>query len=248
MYTGFNIRFLLAKLYNAMLQFSYVPIRMKVGTIITLFKGGNKVRTDPNSYRAITLSSVFLRVYENILLNRIDTQGIIKVDKMQGGFQKNLGCIMTSFSLKECILYGKEQHSRVFVCFLDARQAFDRVWHDGLFFKLNNLGINSSIYKAFVSLYSDMFSRVKFKTMFSEWFPVHQGTSEGGVSSPMLYLVFIDGLLKQLQTSKLGLCIYDFNYASPTVADDMCLVAFSKHALDQMLIICNEYSRRWRYE
>ena len=100
-YTGSNVRYLLAKLFTAMLKFSYVQTRMKVGTIITLFKGGNKLRTDPNNYRAITLSSVFIRVYENILLKRIDIQGNIKVDRLQGGFQKNLGCVMTSFSLKE---------------------------------------------------------------------------------------------------------------------------------------------------
>ena len=122
-YTGSNVRYLLAKLFTAMLKFSYVPTRMKVGTIITLFKGGNKLRTDPNNYRAITLSSVFIRVYENILIKRIDIQGNIKVDKLQGGFQKNLGCVMTSFSLKKCILYGKEQNSRVFICFFRRKES-----------------------------------------------------------------------------------------------------------------------------
>ena len=77
---------------------------------------------------------------------------------------------------------------------------------------------------------------------------MNQGTRQGGVSSPMLYLVYIDGLLKELQNSKLGFCIYDYNYASPTVADDMCLVAYSKSSLDQMLNICHNYSRQWRYD
>ncbi|KAH3887776.1 hypothetical protein DPMN_011795 [Dreissena polymorpha] len=43
---------------------------------------------------------------------------------------------MTSFSLSECLYYAKELKSSVYLCFLDARQAFDRVWHDGLFHKL----------------------------------------------------------------------------------------------------------------
>ena len=46
---------------------------------------------------------------------------------------------MTSFSLKECILYGKEQNSRVFICFLDARKAFDCLWHNGLFFLIEQI-------------------------------------------------------------------------------------------------------------
>ena len=40
-----------------MIKLSYVPIEMKKGVIITLYKGGNKRKDDPDSYRAITLSS-----------------------------------------------------------------------------------------------------------------------------------------------------------------------------------------------
>ncbi|KAH3701140.1 hypothetical protein DPMN_076124 [Dreissena polymorpha] len=59
--------------------------------------------------------------------------------RLQGGFQDGLGCIMTSFSLRECLNYSREHSSPVYMCFLDARQAFARVWHDGLFYKLSSL-------------------------------------------------------------------------------------------------------------
>ncbi|MCG7877806.1 MAG: hypothetical protein N0C90_15945, partial [Candidatus Thiodiazotropha endolucinida] len=49
---------ILAKLFTAMIKLSYAPINMKKGIIITLFKGGNKRKDDPENYRAITLSSV----------------------------------------------------------------------------------------------------------------------------------------------------------------------------------------------
>ena len=67
-FSGQIIRKLLAKLYKSMLKHSHCPYKMKSGIIITLFKGGNKVRNDPNNYRAITLSSVFVRIYEAVLL------------------------------------------------------------------------------------------------------------------------------------------------------------------------------------
>ena len=144
-YSGQIIRKLLAKLFTAMLKYSHCPHKMKSGIIITLFKGGNKVRNDPNNYRAITLSSVFVRLYEAILLLKLKHNKNLMVNRLQGGFQKHLGCLMTSLSLKESILYGKENRSKVYVCFLDARQAFDRVWHDGLFLKLYNLNINIEV-------------------------------------------------------------------------------------------------------
>ena len=62
-----------------------------------------------------------------------------------------------------------------------------------------------------------------------------------------MYLVFINGLIKEREASNKGLCFYEINVGSPTVADDMVLMSFSKKGLDQMLHICWLYSCKWRY-
>ena len=51
----------LAKLFSHMLTLCHVPKKMKVGTIIAVYKGGQKDKRNPNSYRAITLSSFILK-------------------------------------------------------------------------------------------------------------------------------------------------------------------------------------------
>ena len=155
---------------------------------------------------------------------------------------------MSSLSLKEGILYGKENNSKVYVCFLDARQAFDRVWHDGLFLKLYNLNINTEIFKAFYNLYTGLHSKVKYNGHYSKVFSVLQGTRQGGLSSPMLYLIFINDLITELQQSGLGMLIYNYNFSCPTVADDMCLVSFSKTGLENMMHLCYRYACKWRFE
>jgi len=40
--------------------------------------------------------------------------------------------------------------------------------------------------------------------------------------------------------------MYDTNVSSPTLADDMTLIAFSKSAMEQMLDICYRYLYKWR--
>ena len=55
----------LANLFTQMFCIGYIPDRMKSGTIITLHKGGKKRTDDPNNYRAITLTSVVLKLFEN---------------------------------------------------------------------------------------------------------------------------------------------------------------------------------------
>ena len=92
---------------------------MKKGVILTLFKGGNKRKDNPNNYRVITLSSVLLKLLERILLTRIEIFDTIvpPIHSLQGGFKKQQGCVMTSFlSEKHCSMRKKKEvrFTRVF--------------------------------------------------------------------------------------------------------------------------------------
>ncbi len=66
--------------------------------------------------------------FERIICNRIENSDILNISKLQWGFQKRMGCMMTSFMLKEAVYYARERKSKLYVCFLDVRKAFDRVW------------------------------------------------------------------------------------------------------------------------
>ena len=72
---------------------------MKRGVIVTLFKGGNRRKDNPDNYRAITLSSVLHKLVESILLTCIELFDEISppIHPLQGGFKKQQGCLMTSF-------------------------------------------------------------------------------------------------------------------------------------------------------
>ena len=60
---------------------------LKRGIISTLHKGGNKRRDNPDNYRAITLSSVVFKVFEDIVLRRSQVDILKRITKQQGGFQ-----------------------------------------------------------------------------------------------------------------------------------------------------------------
>ena len=161
-FSGSTFRKLLVTLYNSMLFKSYIPESMKVGIIIPLYKGGSKRKDDPDSYRATTLTSCVLKLYERILLKRI-----MSIQKpfhpLQGGFQKGMGCTMTSFLVNESVQYAKGNNSKLYICFLDAKKAFDKVWHDGLLLKFCERGIDLYIWKVLVSLHANLTSYVLFR-------------------------------------------------------------------------------------
>ena len=167
---------------------------------MTIHKGGRKPKTDPNSYRAITLSSCILKLLEQKLLQRAETTLTVPIHVLQGGFRANLSCDMSSLMLRECISYAKENNKKMFVCFLDVQKAFDSVWHNGLFVKLYKMGIRSNL----LHLIMNMKSAVLYKGYYSAWFSVLQGTCQGGVMSPFFYLCFINDLINELIASSYG--------------------------------------------
>ncbi|XP_045157960.2 uncharacterized protein LOC123524101 [Mercenaria mercenaria] len=126
-YGGAFVSIILASLFTGMLRNAYIPDVMKRGIILTMHKGGNKSRDDPNNYRAITLTSTVLKLFEMVLVERTKPFILQSLSPQQGGFQEKLGCLMTSFVLRESIWFSKENSSKLHICFLDAKQAFDRV-------------------------------------------------------------------------------------------------------------------------
>ena len=140
---------------------------------------------------------VLVKLRERILLTRIELFDDISphIHSMQGGFKKQQGCLITSFIVKEGIQYTKEKNSKVYACFLDAKKAFDQVWHDGLFYKLYKCGVNRTLLKTIINLYTDMTSCVKTQSHKFEWFPALQSTRQGGVISLFLYLVYDNDLM-----------------------------------------------------
>ena len=65
----------------------YIPDSLKQGVIITLHKGGRKSKKDPNNYRAITLSSAILKLFERILLKLLECNLTTSFSTLQGGFR-----------------------------------------------------------------------------------------------------------------------------------------------------------------
>ncbi|KAH3782226.1 hypothetical protein DPMN_160138 [Dreissena polymorpha] len=93
-------------------------------------------------------------------------------------------------------------------------------------YKLWKCNIDPTSLIAIKELYMNAKSYVLSHGRRPQEFPVLQGTRHGSKSSPLLYLVFINGLIKQLENSGFGMCIYNMNICSPTVADDVVLISY----------------------
>ena len=84
--------------------------------------------------------------------------------------------------------------------------------------------------------------RVRWGDCFSEPFSVSNGVRQGGVLSPVLFSVYLDGLLEELSESGVG-CYWGHMFAGALCyADDIVILALCASALRRMLDICSDYA------
>ena len=149
-----------------------------------LFKGKSAKANNKDSCRGITLFPTLCKIYEMVLLNRLEKFAADRgyFSELQFGFREGVGCIEASFTILETINHMLERESKVFSCFLDVRKAFDTVWIDGLLYKLfNDFGIKGRMWLAIKDLYTDVKAQVLYSGELSREFDVSQGTGQGRI-------------------------------------------------------------------
>ena len=113
--------------------------------------------------------------------------------------------------LESLIDIAKAKKSKLFGCFVDFGQAFDTVWRNGLWHKLNEYQINGKCLAVIKSIYSNVKSKVVTQEGASIFFPCLTGVRQGENVSPFLFSIFVNDLNHFLMSKGLNGLTCEFN-------------------------------------
>ena len=156
---------LLAMCISGFLIHGILPDSMISVVLVPVIKNKAGRIASKDNYRPIALASVLSKVLEKILLSRLEMYILTKDN--QFGFKAKHGTDMCIFALKEIIARYHSRHSSMFLCFLDASKAFDRINHGKLFKKMADRGIPLYLIRILVFWYAHQTMMVRWGSSMS---------------------------------------------------------------------------------
>jgi hypothetical protein len=176
---------------NACLKLGYFPAAWKTAKIIPILKPG-KTASDPASYRPISLLIGLSKLFEKILKRRINNfieEKNLLPDE-QFGFRTGHNTYHPLTRFKKLIKNSLTEGNSVGLVTIDINAAFDRVWHNGLVFKLNSFGFPVFLTKIIQSFLTNRSFAVHLNDSKSRIHRIHAGVPQGSVLGPILYNIF----------------------------------------------------------
>ena len=75
--------------------------------------------------------------------------------------------------------------------FLDISKAFDKVWHEGLIYELEQNGVKGNLLETLTNFLDDRKQQVVLNSQHSKWANIEAGVPQGSILGPLLFLIYI---------------------------------------------------------
>ncbi len=165
-------------------------------------KNPHQSRADSSKCRAVSLNSSISKTIDRVLVLLIKDE--IVTSHIQFAYKESYSPSLCSYLFTETIQYYQTRGSNVHMLLPDATKAFDRVKYSKLFNLLIERGICPLMVRLLLNMYWLSTAVVSWNGVVCDQFKLCCGVKQGSVISPLPFSMYINPLIQDLNSSKLG--------------------------------------------
>ena len=230
----------LEMIFKQCIETGVFPSEWKKANIVPIHKKGDKQTLE--NYRPVSLLPICGKILERLMFNEMFNFFIENklISSNQSGFKPGDSCINQLLSITHEIYESFDVGLEVRSVFLDISKAFDKVWHDGIIYKLTQNGISGNLLNLLEDFLKERKQRVVLNGQVSTWKNIDAGVPQGSILGPLLFLIYINDLTEGLTTNV------------KLFADDTSLFSVvhdtqtSANDLNKDLKIINNWAFQWK--
>ena len=188
------------------------------------------------NYRPISLLPIFGKILEKLIYDSLYSHLVSSelLNPNQSGFRPGDSTVNQLISITHTIFKAFDCNPPLDVrsVYLDISKAFDRVWHDGLIYKLKRCGVSGNLLALINNFLKDRKQRTVLNGQSSSWGNISAGVPQGSILGPLFFLVYINDLTGDLRCNvklfaddtSLFTVVQNFNSAANDMNHDLELI------------------------
>ena len=191
----------LSELFNLSLQQQHFPSSWKVANVVPVFKKADPKKVE--NYRPLSLLSIIGKVFEKCVYKHLHNFIVANniITPHQSGFTIGDSTVNQLLYLSNEFSKALDDGKEIRVVFFDISKAFDRVWHKGLIYKLQNIGITGSLLLWIENYLFSRKQKVLLNGKESVILSINAGVPQGSILGPLFFLIFINDIVAEVGCS-----------------------------------------------
>ena len=235
------ISFSMSRLFNNLFETGHFPDLWKIAHVTAIYKRSGP-KTCKSSFRPISLLPSLSKIYESVIHDRLLKHCMEnnEITEKQAAYLKGDSTVSQLLYIVHNIRTNWTNNKITQGLFLDVSSAFDKVWHNGLLAKLNQIGVEGTFLDTIQSYLAERKQVVVVDGVKSETLKITAGVPQGSRLGPLLFIIYMNDIVDDIESDIL------------IFADDTSLMASgidpaeTVQQLNRDLVKISSWAKKWK--